>query len=203
MHAFLLTSLFQIFCRDREQITEVEEDLTGHTHESGLLSILCRFENDVGLQIVYDLIIAKDRELWQEHKICDLELIIHGNCTFLDEVELAELLSIRDYSGIRLVYPSKHVYDKFINETTLAVLKEVPELCLEILENCTYDLCLHFWWDLLVEIEFFNNQIEIVQEGIMNELFNVTIQIRRDIVGLVGPFYFLDPNVEHAELFID
>jgi hypothetical protein len=168
-----------------------------------LLSILGCLENDVGLQVIYDLIVAKDGELWQKHEVSDLKLIIHGNGTLLDEIKLAELLSIGDYSGIRLINPSKHVYDELINETALTVLKEVSELCLEVLENCTYDLCLHFWWDLLIEVEFFNNQIEVVQEGIVNKLLNVAIQIRRDVVRLVGSFYFLDPNVEHAELFID
>jgi len=79
----------------------------------------------------------------------------------------------------------------------------MPELHLEFLENCTNYFSLHLWRYLLIEIELFNDQVEIVQESIMHKLLNITVQIRRYVVWFIRPLYFLDPYIEHAQLFIN
>lgn len=76
-------------------------------------------------------------------------------------------------------------------------------MSLEILKNSLHDLSLHFWRDLLIEIELFNDQVEVVHECIMHILLNIAVKIRGDIVWFIRPFYLFDPNVEQTQLFID
>ena len=141
------------------------------------------------------MIVSENGVLRQKHKICDLEFIVHRHCSLLNEVYLAEFLPVGYNSCVWFVNPSEHVYNKLINESSLAVFKEVSELQLEIFKYGTNYLSLHLGRYLLIEIEFLNNEVKIVQKGIVNELLNVTIQIRWDIVGLVGSFDLFDPDI--------
>ena len=115
----------------------------------------------------------------------DLILIVHSDFSFLNKVDLPEFLSIVNDSRIRLVYPSEHIDNQLIYEASLAVFEEMSELQLKLFENSAYNLGLHLGRDLLIEVEFLYNQVEIMQEGVMYELLDVTVQVRWDVVGLV------------------
>ena len=77
------------------------------------------------------------------------------------------------------------------------------EVNLEVLEDSVHNLRLHFWWNLLIEIEFLNNEVKVVHKCIMHVLFNIGVQVRRYIVWLVRSLNLLDPYVEQTQFLID
>jgi len=52
------------------------------------------------------------------------------------------------------------------------------ERFLEFLEDSSVlnQVCLHLWGDLLIELELFNNQIEIVEESLFDVLSDIVVQ---------------------------
>lgn len=95
-----------------------------------------------------------------------------------------------------MVYSAVHVDDKFIGEAPLAVFKKVSEVYLKVFENCVHHVCLHFRRDLLIEVEFFNNQVEIVQESVLHVLLNITVEVWRYIIRFVRLFDLFNPDVK-------
>jgi len=61
------------------------------------------------------------------------------------------------------------------------------EFFLEINENsCTRDkIGLHFWCQLLVELEFFNDKVEVVEECLFDVFPNIIIQNRLNMQWLI------------------
>jgi len=117
--------------------------------------------------------------------VCYLVLVVHGNFSFLDKVNLPEFLSIIDDCCVRFVYSCKHINNQLIYEASFTVFEEMSKLQLKFLENSAYNLGLHLGRDLLVEIEFFNNKVEIMQKGVVHELLNVTVQVGWNVVWFV------------------
>ena len=203
VQSFLKTTVFQIILSHREQVTEIQKNLAIHTHKAGLSAMLGCAEAYVGFQVAYDLVITENGVRRKEHEVLDQKLVEHGDGALLNEVDLAELLAIVDNGEIRLVYPREHVDDEFVGEASLAVLEEVFEMILEILEDRLHDFCLHLWRDLLVEVELLDDQVEVVHEGVVHVLLDVAVQVGRDVVGLVRPLDLLDPDVQKAQLLVD
>jgi hypothetical protein len=104
---------------------------------------------------------------------------------------------------VRLVDTCEHVNDKLVDEPTFAVLKEVAELNLKVFEDCVHDFSLHLGRDLLIEVEFFDYQVEVMKECILHILLYLAVKVRRDVVGLIRALNFLDPDVKHAQLFVN
>jgi len=57
--------------------------------------------------------------------------------------------------------------------------------------------------ELVVEIEFFNDQIEIVDESILDELFNRMIQLVWDLFLLIAILKSQEPQIQFLHSSID
>ena len=77
-----------------------------------------------------------------------------------------------DDSFAWLVYSAKHTHNQLVLKADICVQEEVVELSFEILEQGIWDLILDTRRQLIIESEFFNDQIEIENERILNELFD-------------------------------
>ena len=171
----LESALLQVLLGHGEEIAQVQEYFPVDAHEAGLHAVLGRAEANVRLQIANDLIVTEYRVWRQKHEVLDQELVEHRDCTFLDEVDLTEFLTIVYYSKIRLINSCKHIDDQFVEETSFTVFKEMLEVQLKVLENSIHNLSLHLWWNLLIEVEFFNNKVEIIHKCIMHVLLDITV----------------------------
>lgn len=111
---------------------------------------------------------------------------------------MIELLPVLNNREVRFIDAREHVDNQFVNKSSLTVFEEMPIGQLEILKDGIHYLCLHLRRDLLIEIEFFDYQVEIIKESIMHVGFNVAVEIWRDVVRFVRSFNFLDPNVKET-----
>jgi hypothetical protein len=93
---------------------------------------------------------------------------------------------------------AEKVDDEFVDEATLAFIKEVVERLLEVLEDARvlYQIRLHLGRDLMIEIELFDDQVEIVQEGLLDVLADVIVQRRLDVERSVRLLNLLDPHIQ-------
>ena len=84
-------------------------------------------------------------------------------------------------------------------------VKEMIKRPLKLLEYASIlnQVSLHLWSDLLVELEFFNDQVEIVEESLFDIFSNVVVQSGLDMVRLVRFLNLLDPHVQRVELFFN
>jgi len=70
--------------------------------------------------------------------------------------------------------------DELINKALLTLFKEMVEVFLKLFELVCrqYQLSLHLWRDLLEERKFFNNEVVVIQECLVDVLLNVVVKIR-------------------------
>ena len=71
-----------------------------------------------------------------------------------------------------------HLNNQLVSEATLALLEEMVEGSLELFEDASVldQICLHLWSNLLIELEFFDNEVEIVEECLLNVLSDIVIE---------------------------
>lgn len=55
---------------------------------------------------------------------------------------------------------------------------------------------MHLWGDLLIELELFDDEVEIVQKSLFNILSDVVIESWLDMERLVRLLNLLDPHIE-------
>jgi len=55
----------------------------------------------------------------------------------------------------------------------------------------------------LIELELFNDQVEIVQEGLFDVSSDVVVKSWLDVVGFIGLLNFLDPHVKRVKLLFN
>ena len=93
---------------------------------------------------------------------------------------------------------AEQVDDEFVNEATLALIKEMVESLFEVLEDASVldQVSLHLGSDLMVEVELFDDQVEIVQESLLDVLADVVVQGWLDVERSVRLLNFLDPHVQ-------
>ena len=84
----------------------------------------------------------------------------------------------------RLVDPAVHAHDQLVLEPDICVQEEVVELVLECLEQRVRYLVLYAGWQFIIKTELFNDEVEIIDKGILNEFFD-------RVVELVGYLFFL------------
>ena len=96
-----------------------------------------------------------------------------------------------------------HLYDELISETITTFGKEVVEPSYEIFENLVDKFGLHARWELLVEIEFFDNDIEIVEKGLFNVFLNLYREFWGNVVGLPASLHFQEPSLQIAHVLTD
>ena len=104
-------------------------------------------------------------------------IIENFNDSLSDEINLLNVTFVADYNSTRGVKSAEHIDDKFICKASLAFIKEMVERFLELLEHSGVlnQVGLHLWGNLLVELELFNDQVEIVEESLFNVLSDIVI----------------------------
>lgn len=102
-----------------------------------------------------------------------------------------------------LVDTTVHVNDQLILEANVGVEEEVVEVLLEATEEWLAYLVLDGCWQLVVEWEFFDDEVEIVNESILNELFNRVIKLIRYLFFLVAVLKPQKPEIKLLHPRID
>ena len=94
---------------------------------------------------------------------------------------------MRDHNLVKFVDSAIHRNDQFVGETSLAIVEEMVERTLKLLEYLRIldQFCLHLWSNLLVEWELFDDEIEIVEEGLLHVFSNVVVKSWLNVVWLV------------------
>ena len=187
----------------REQITELKELALLNAHKDDVWKNLGlpflvfwgvseSLEHDVGLETIENLVVTEVRVLWQVEDGLLLALLIvlvveNLDESLSDEIHLLDITLVADDSLAWGVDSAVHVDDQLICETSLALLKEVIERSLELLENsCILNqVSLHLWGDLLVELKLLNDQVEIIEESLFNILSDVVVESGLDVEWLV------------------
>lgn len=206
----------------REQITEGDEDLLADAHEDYvghwliclvlfvLWAVEERLEDYVGFQVVQDLVVAKVAVFGQIQDGALLDIfvilvIIHFNEALPDEVHFFDITLVTNDAFAGGGDTAVHLDDELIGEASLALLEEVVEGSLEFFEDTGVldQVRLHLRGNLLIELELFDNQVEIIEESLLNILSDIVVQGRLDVEGFVRFLDFLDPHVQGVQLLLD
>jgi len=198
-----------------EQVAKGQQDFFGDAHENDVWHWLIGFvlfvlwtieeslEHDVGLQIVKDLVVTKVAKLRQvKDGLLLVQLVVlvvvHFDETLADEVHFLHITLVADNTLSRRRNTTVHLNDKLVGEAALALLEEVIEGSLEFFEDSGVlnQISLHLGCDLLVELELLDDQVEIVEEGLLDVLSDIVIQRWLNMERLVGLLNLLDPHVK-------
>ena len=98
-----------------------------------------------------------------------------------------------------------HSNDELIGESSLTFFEEMIEASLKLFENSGVldEIGLHFWSDLLIELELFNNQVKIIKESLLDVFSDVVIKSWLNMEWFIGLLNFLDPHVQGVKLLFD
>ena len=223
-------SLLDVFCRLWEQVAKLLDLLLLHTHEQDVGKLLLMFVvvqgllvslvNQVGFEVEEDLEVAEvgvlgevqDRFLFVNSSLLVVTnfivislIVVHVDQSLSDEEHLLDVGLVADHDLAWDVDPAEHVDDQVVGEASLALLEEVVEGLLEVSEgpSALDEFSLHLGSDLLVELELLDDQVEIVQEGLLDVLSDVVVKGWLDVVWLVRLLDFLNPHVKGVELLLD
>jgi hypothetical protein len=85
----------------------------------------------------------------------------------------------------------------------VCIQEEVAELVFEAFEKRFGYLVLDLGWKFVVEVKFFNDKIVIIDESVLNELFERLIQLIWDLLVFVAIFKPQKPEVQllHALVY--
>jgi len=204
-----------------EELAQVHQVVLADAHENDvgqlahllvLLGIVAQgSENNVRLQVVENLIVTEITELWQvKNGLFVLAIFaalvgVKFHNTLSDEEELLDVALVADDSLAGSIDSAVHVDNELVGEASLALIEKVVEGLFEFLEHSGIlnQVSLHLWRDLLIELEFFNDQVEIIHEGLFDVLSDVVVKSWLDMEWLVGLFNLLDPHVELIQFLLD
>jgi hypothetical protein len=204
-----------------EELAQVHQVVLADAHENDvgqlahllvLLGVIAQgSENDVRLQVVENLIVTEITELWQvKNGLFVLAIFaalvgVKFHNTLSDEEELLDVALVADDSLAGSIDSAVHVDDELVGEASLALIEKVVEGLFEFLEHSGIlnQVSLHLWRDLLIELEFFNDQVEIIHEGLFDVLSDVVVKSWLDMEWLVGLFNLLDPHVELIQFLLN
>ena len=204
-----------------EELAQVHQVVLADAHENDvgqlahllvLLGIVAQgSENNVRLQVVENLIVTEITELWQvKNGLFVLAIFaalvgVKFHNTLSDEEELLDVALVADDSLAGSIDSAVHVDDELVGEAPLALIEKVVEGLFEFLEHSGIlnQVSLHLWRDLLIELEFFNDQVEIIHESLFDVLSDVVVKSWLDMEWLVGLFNLLDPHVELIQFLLN
>jgi len=204
-----------------EELAQVHQVVLADAHENDvgqlahllvLLGIVAQgSENNVRLQVVENLIVTEITELWQvKNRLFVLAIFaalvgVKFHNTLSDEEELLDVALVADDSLAGSIDSAVHVDDELVGEASLALIEKVVEGLFEFLEHSGIlnQVSLHLWRDLLIELEFFNDQVEIIHESLFDVLSDVVVKSWLDMEWLVGLFNLLDPHVELIQFLLN
>ena len=149
------------------------------------------------------MVVSKVAEFWKVEDwllIDDLVILIilDLNYTLFDKVHFFHVGFIIDHSLTGVDNSAKQRDDQLIREPSFTLIEKVIERFFKLLEHSGVlnDFSLHFWGNLLIEIKLLDDQIEIVQKGLLNIFSDVVIESWLNMVWLVRFLYLFDPHVE-------
>ena len=104
-----------------------------------------------------------------------------------DEEKLLDVTLVADDSLTWSIDSAVHVDDELVGEASLAFFEEVVEGSFELFEHPSVlnEVGLHLWGDLLIELELFNDEVEIVKESLLDILSDVVVECWLDMERLV------------------
>jgi hypothetical protein len=148
--------------------------------------------DNVRLKFLKNLVVSEVAEFRQVKNwslLNDLIVVVikNFNDSLSNEINLLHVTFVADNNSSRGVESAEHINDKLVGEAPFALIKEMIERLLEFLENSGIlnKLGLHFWSNLLIERELFDNQVEIVFESLLNVLSDVIVQSWLNVEWLV------------------
>lgn len=106
--------------------------------------------------LVNDLAILTWTCIW----VLSLLFVVENfNNALSDEVDLFDVTLVTDHSLAWSVNSAEHIDNELIGESSLTFVEEMVKLLFELFENISVlnQLSLHFWSDLLIEREFFDD----------------------------------------------
>ena len=211
----LFWSSFDVLSCLREHITEIKKTFLFDTHEIDCwlrrhwnVLILFRWlwlhssELQVTLEIIKNLVIAKVSILGKiQNRLLLSKLIIflieHFNLATIDKVHFLDTTLIADDCFTWVLNPTIQSDDELIDKSLFTLFEEMIEILLKLLELISWQnqFSLHFGCDLLEELEFFNNEVVIIEESLIDILFDVVIEVRLNMERFVWFLNFLDPHI--------
>ena len=80
-------------------------------------------------------------------------------------------------SSSRSVDSTVKIDDNLVDKSSLTFFEEMVEWFFKLMENSSVldKFWLHFWCNLLIEVEFFNNQVEIKQKRLFNVFSDIVV----------------------------
>ena len=95
-----------------------------------------------------------------------------------DEVHFLHISLVTDNDSSWSKDSAQQVNDQLVCEASLTLLEEMVERLLEFLESSgTLDeLSLHLWSQVLVKLELFDHQVEIIHESLLDILSDIVVQ---------------------------
>jgi len=115
-----------------------------------------------------------------------------------DEIHLLHIALVGNNDFTRSIDSAVHGDDQLVGEASLAFFEKVVERSFELFEHpgVLNEVSLHLRSDLLVELELFDDKVEIVQESLFNILSNIVVKGRLNMERLVRLLDLLDPHVQ-------
>lgn len=116
----------------------------------------------------------------------------------LDEIHFFDARLVGDDRLSRLINPAIQIDDQLVDEPPLALLEKVREGPLELLEleSLQDELGLHSRGHELVELELLDDQVIIVQKGLVDVVFDVVVEVWLDVEWFVRLLNLFDPHVQ-------
>ena len=177
---------------------------------AGSWIVLQGLDHNVGLELLQDLVVTEVRELGEVEDWLLLDdlivvVVVDLDDTLSDEVHLLDVALVADDSLSWRVKSAEHVDDELVGEASLALIEEVIEGLLKLLEHSGVldELSLHLWGNLLVEDELLDDQVEVIHERLLDVVPDIVVQSGLNVEWLVGLLDLLDPHVEGVKLVLD
>jgi hypothetical protein len=105
-------------------------------------------------------------------------IVENFNQTLSNEIHFFNVTSITNNSLAWSIDSAIHTDDKLIGKSSFALFEEMVEGLFEFFEDSGVlnQVSLHLWGDLLIELELFNNQVEIIEESLFDVLSDIVVQ---------------------------
>ena len=125
-------------------------------------------------------------------------MVEHLDQALSNEEHFLNVSLIWDDLPVLGIYTAEHRDYKFISKALFTLVKEMVESALKLPEDSRglNQICLHFRSDLMVKVEFFNDEVEIVHESLLDVFSDVVIKRGLDVVGTIALLDLLDPHVK-------
>ena len=132
-------------------------------------------------------------------------MVVNFGDTFSNEVKLFHVRVVWNDNLAVLKEFAEQVDDKFVGEAPLAILEEVVEVLLKLGEGISqFDKTgLHFRGDLLIEVEFLNDEVKVIPVGLLDVFSDVVVQVWLQVERVVRFLDLFDPHIKCVKFLLD